>query len=276
MTAIRKVYEMDEITAVIRYKDSASTLPEVLDSLKRQTRPVDCIVAVDTGSRDDSTRILTEAGAKIIKWEQPYHHSRVTNFGISHCDTPDVLCLSSHTAMNEPDIVANLLVSMSDPRVAASSICWDDDSFYTNKIDHHEILQKGLKLGSIYTNSLGLLRKTLWEQHAFDESINGVEDYEWAIHQLQAGYKIHRLQAKISYQRKGHNRIMRGTARVFCIAHRYQLKVTWLGYKATAQALIKHLPGKLKGQDEAVERFDYHARRLMGSLFWRFIDLNIN
>ncbi|WPJ96811.1 glycosyltransferase [Coraliomargarita algicola] len=267
---------MDKITAVIRYKDSARTLPEVLESIQKQTHPVDQIVAVDTGSRDDSTRLLLEAGAKIVKWSQPYHHSKVTNFGFSHCETPFVLCLSSHTAMSDATIVAKLLHSMEDTQVAASSICWDDDDYYSDRITQAEIVDKGLKLGSIYTNSLGLVRKSCWDAYHFDESINGVEDYEWAIHQLQAGYSIARIQAEISYQRKGHNRILRGTARVFYIANRYRLPVTWLGIKESSVALARNLPGKIMRKPSAVETFDYHARRLMGALFWRFIDLNIN
>lgn len=267
---------MDKITALIRYKDSAKTLPEVLDSLKNQSRPVDHIIAVDTGSTDGSTALLLEAGAQIVSWERSYHHSEVTNFGFAHCKTPFVLCLSSHTAMSDTSIVSNLLHSMADPQVAASSIRWDDDSYYSDVINQSEISEKGLKLGSIYTNSLGLVRKARWEEYHFDESINGVEDYEWAVHQIKAGYTISRIQGKISYQRKGHNRDLRGTARVFLIANRYQLTVKWFGKKSSLLELVRNLPGKLRSQPEAVQTFDFHARRLLGSLSWRFLNLNIN
>lgn len=267
---------MNEITALIRYKDSAKTLPDVLTGLKKQRQPVDCILAVDTGSRDGSTRILEDAGAQIVRWEEPYHHSKVLNFGLSRCATPYVLLLSSHTVMNEDSTVKRLYQSLDDPDVAACSICWDDDTYYSNAIDQAEITEKGVKFGSIYTNSLGLIRRARWVDYPFEESINGVEDYEWALHQIQAGHSVTRIKADISYQRSAHNRVFRATARVFYIANRHGLAVKWFGRKATTVELLRHLVGKLQGEPEAVETFDHHARRLGGSLFWRFTNLNIN
>ena len=93
---------------------------------------------------------------------------------------------------------------MLDSSVAACSIRWDDDSYYTDAINLSEIKEKGLKLGSIYTNSLGLVRRSLWADYPFDESFNGVEDYDWALHQLKAGYTITRIRAGINYRRNGH------------------------------------------------------------------------
>ena len=46
------------VTAVIRFRDSAQTLPAVLASLASQTTPPECILGVDTGSQDGSADLI--------------------------------------------------------------------------------------------------------------------------------------------------------------------------------------------------------------------------
>jgi len=50
------------VTAVIVTHDGATWLPEVIAALSSQTRRIDRIVAVDTGSRDNSVKLLKSAG----------------------------------------------------------------------------------------------------------------------------------------------------------------------------------------------------------------------
>src|SRR5262245_2744321 len=71
--------QVPTIGAVIRFRDSARTLPRVLASLERQSLRPDRLVGVDTGSRDGSAEILRKAGARIVPWTGPYHHSRTLN-----------------------------------------------------------------------------------------------------------------------------------------------------------------------------------------------------
>ena len=49
------------IGVVIRFKDSAATLPEVLEALQRQTRRPDRLVGVNTGASDNSAELITRA-----------------------------------------------------------------------------------------------------------------------------------------------------------------------------------------------------------------------
>ncbi|MGH3444656.1 MAG: glycosyltransferase family 2 protein, partial [Nocardioidaceae bacterium] len=48
------------VTALLVSHDGARWLPRVLDALVGQTRPVDRLVAVDTGSSDESASLLRE------------------------------------------------------------------------------------------------------------------------------------------------------------------------------------------------------------------------
>jgi GT2 family glycosyltransferase len=50
------------VTAVLVTHDGATWLPEVIAALSSQTRPIDRIIAVDTGSRDKSLKLLKSSG----------------------------------------------------------------------------------------------------------------------------------------------------------------------------------------------------------------------
>ena len=54
------------VTAIVVSHDGATWLPDVIASLLNQTRPVDRIIAVDTGSEDASPRLLANAGIQVL------------------------------------------------------------------------------------------------------------------------------------------------------------------------------------------------------------------
>jgi len=267
---------MPEITALIRYKNSAETLPSVLSALQNQSLQPDRILAIDTGSTDSSGQLLRKAGADIIRWNKPYHHSQVLNFGINHCKTDLVLSLSAHTTILEKNGLNRLAQPLESTDVCASSIKWDDDAHFSDLIDWSEMKSKGMKIGSIYSNSLGLFRRELWERQKFDESINGMEDYDWVLYQLSKGFKVARLEMALKYQRNGHNREMRQTARASLLANRYGLKLNWLGMKGATLGLFTNLPGFFTKNSRQIQTFNVCRRRLAGALFWRFLNLNRN
>lgn len=65
------------VTAVLVSHDGARWLPDALAGLLGQERPVQNAVAADTGSADDSARLVTEA----LGAERVLHLARRTSFG---------------------------------------------------------------------------------------------------------------------------------------------------------------------------------------------------
>ena len=65
------------VTAVLVSHDGARWLPDALAGLLGQERPVQNVIAADTGSADDSARLLTEA----LGAERVLHLARRTGFG---------------------------------------------------------------------------------------------------------------------------------------------------------------------------------------------------
>lgn len=257
---------------LIRFKDSASTLPAVLAALRAQTKQPDIILGIDSGSTDASPGLLVDAGAHILHWWEPYHHSRVLNFGLAQCPAERVLILSSHTVLESRDALEKLNAALDDPSVACASSPWDDDPFYSNAIAWPELRRKGLKLGSIYSNSFGLLRRRLWEEVPFDESLPTMEDYAWAIEQVRRGHVCRRVSFAFGYQRQANARDFIFTACAFRLAAKYGLKVQWLGRKSSTRELLRYTLARLSQRLSPPDRalWDLHSARLLASLLWRF------
>jgi glycosyltransferase involved in cell wall biosynthesis len=224
---------------LIRFSNSSKTLPKVLAALSRQTLQAEVLLGVDSGGDDGSCKLIREAGGEVIRWDDPYEHSRVLNFGLRHLRTDLVLVLSSHTVLNDPHTLQRMVAAMSDRNVACVSGKWDPDAFYSNHIDFEELRNKGLKFGSIYSNSMGMIRRSLWQQHPFDECVQTAEDYDWAVAQLQRGSSCRRLDFPFDYCRNGNNRTGDFARITFRIARKYGLPVTWLGARATLLLWLK-------------------------------------
>ncbi len=223
---------------LIRFANSESTLPAVLAALQRQTRQPDVILGVANNSTDSSRSLMQSAGAQVIEWTERYDHSRVLNFGLSHLRADLVLVLSSHTVLESPDAIEQMMTCFDDERTACVSAKWDSDPYYSNAITFDELELKGLRFGSIYSNSMGMIRRSLWERCPFDDTLPTAEDFAWALAQLANGKTCHRLDFKFSYQRSGTSREGDFARVVFRLAKRYRLRVAWLGVRASLTKLL--------------------------------------
>ena len=227
------------VGCVIRFNKHASTLPLVIASLKRQTVQPDFILGVDNNCQDESAEILRDAGAEIVRWTRPYSHAAVLNFGLSHCPTDYILVLSAHTVLEDDNVIEKMVEALQDPNVACASAKWEvNDHFYTDDITWNELKEKGLRLGSIYSNSMGMLRRSFWLETPFDEAIPTMEDYCWTIGQLQKGRICRLLNFRFRYLRSGPARSYELTHAIFCIAALYNMRVVWCGPKQTLKVCL--------------------------------------
>ncbi len=263
------------IGVIIRYKDSEKTLPDVLNAIQSQSVKPDKILAINNDSSDSSTDILKKQGVEIISWKETYHHAKVLNFGVRNCNCDLILILSSHTVMREPNVIERYRDSLNDEKEFCVSCKWDADTYYTDSINWDEIKEKGIKIGSIYSNSIGMFKRSYWLQYQFNEEFNGTEDYDWALFHIKNGGICKRMDFEFDYVRNRNDRIFRRNCIVRQIAKKYKIKFVWLGLPGIIKNLFslygKFLfPDNLNRHDILMEIRLNHVR-IVAFLSWRFL-----
>ncbi len=259
--------------AVIRFKNSAATLPSVLEGLRRQTVQPRLVVGVNNQSTDGSPALMRAFGAAVIDWTEPYHHPRVLNFAFKSTPPDYVLVLSSHTVLKSPDALEKMVHAMNDPRTACVSGKWDDDPFYPDAVTWEKLRAKGMKFDSIYSNSFGLLRRKFWEETPFDETLVGMEDYAWALEQAKRGRICRRVAFDFDYQRATTDRVGFLATTTFKLAARYGLRVVWLGPRLTARGLMECCVRRAltrRPSQELQDELATHRQRLWAWMAWRW------
>jgi hypothetical protein len=127
-------------------------------------------------------------------------------------------------------------------------------------------------MASIYSNSFGLLRRRLWEELPFDESVPTMEDYVWAVAQVRRGFLCKRVEFPFSYQRQVHARDFIFSACAFRLASQHGLKICWLGAGESSRRMLKLAWAQIQNRalpEEAAE-LRMHRDRMLGSALWRF------
>ncbi|MFE9009484.1 glycosyltransferase [Streptomyces sp. NPDC007875] len=121
-------YPRHVVTAVLVAHDGARWLPDALSGLLGQERPVQSVVAADTGSADDSARLLTET----LGDERVLHMARRSGFGTAVAEavrTAPVLGPEELTYLKRP--------SGWDP----VNRTWRDDAYDLPELPHGEPVQ---------------------------------------------------------------------------------------------------------------------------------------
>ncbi len=93
---------LDNLSVSIVCKDSAATIGRTLESVRGLVGGVGEIVAVDSGSIDDTIAMLEAAGARIVRsaW---MGHVKTKQFAIEQCEREWVLCIDSDESV-EPEL----------------------------------------------------------------------------------------------------------------------------------------------------------------------------
>lgn len=186
-----------EIAVVIRTKNEAAWLPKTLPMVLNQTLPPKEIVIVDNDSTDETRAIAERFGIPVIPIsDKEFTFGRALNRGIAETDSAWFVSLSAHCVPVDTRWLEALGRHCGDPFVAgvygrqepmADSTDFDKRDLWTT-FGVEPRLQRGQDY--FFHNANALIRREVWARIPFDESLNGVEDRDWAKKALADGYVI--------------------------------------------------------------------------------------
>ena len=186
-----------EISVVIRAFNEEKYLPALLEALNRQSFNDFETIVVDSGSLDRTREIAAQKADQLLRIQShdfTFGHS--LNVGIREASGKYIVIVSAHTLPASERWLEKLVEPLYDSRTAMvyGRQLGGDASKFSEVLDmrrtfgsNREVLQPPKFFAN---NANSAIRKDLWQQHPFDESLPGLEDIEWAKYWMERNYQV--------------------------------------------------------------------------------------
>jgi glycosyltransferase involved in cell wall biosynthesis len=186
-----------KVSLVLRTKNEEEGMRSLQRLLLEQTRPVDEIIVVDSGSSDGTLSVAKEMGATIVEIKsEEFTFGRALNLGVEQATGDVIVGLSAHCLPKDHRWIELLLQPFEDQTVAG---------VYGRQLpfsDASVIERRGLREAyplrdtpvdvqhAMFSNAHSAFRRDAWENVRFDEELSGSEDIDWAGRVLEDGGRI--------------------------------------------------------------------------------------
>lgn len=185
-----------QCSVVIRCHNEERHIGRLLSGILQQTvRDVEIII-VDSGSTDATVSIASRYPTKILHIRpEEFSFGRSLNMGCEAANGESIVIASGHVHPVYKDWLERLLAPFSDPQVAL--VYGKQRGNEMTKCSEHQIFTRWFpdesKLEQDHpfcNNANAAIRRSLWEQLPYDETLTGLEDIDWAKRAMESGYKI--------------------------------------------------------------------------------------
>jgi len=185
-------------------RNEASALRKVLRALAaQQPKPAEILV-VDNASSDDTRQVAEQGGAKVFNLPcGEFTYGRALNLGIREATGEFICILSAHSLPIGPDFLRNAAAPLANARIAAVRCLSVTNRGELERWMTDTILEWPVEIEKVIScapmNAAALIRRSVWEEIPYDETLAGVEDKFWAWEVLQRGYCISTSAAPFVY-----------------------------------------------------------------------------
>ncbi len=192
---------------IIRTKNEERGIGSTLRGVFHQTVPPHEVIVIDSGSTDKTLTIARGFPITLLTLDpSQWGYSRALNRAASHATGEVLVALSGHCPPVDRDWLRNMLRHFTDPAVAA---VWGP-GLRPRRPAPIPGPPKRQEPGAYgvdnrmwgYNNANGAVRRSLWEQFPFDESLPAAEDKAWGREAMARGYCIvHDPRAAVWHER---------------------------------------------------------------------------
>ncbi|MHB8113517.1 MAG: glycosyltransferase family 2 protein [Bellilinea sp.] len=199
---------------VIRAYNEEKHIARLLTGILEQTVKDVQIILVDSGSQDDTVAIASRFPVDIVHIQpQDFTFGKSLNLGIAAAKAERVILASAHVYPVYPDWLEKLLEPFADPQIGLSY--GKQRGGETSKYSEHQVFRSWFPDQSVprqthpfCNNANAAIRRSLWQQHPYDELLTGLEDLAWARWLLTQGQLLaYTAEAEIIHV---HNETWRG------------------------------------------------------------------
>lgn len=186
-----------ETSIIIRAYNEERWLPEVFAALHQQKYRDFEVLLVDSGSIDRTRDIAAANGARIMHLRsEDFTFGYSLNLGIAEAKGQFMAIISAHAIPTDENWLENLIRPLRNPEVAMvfGGQRGHAISKFSESLDFERIFpNKEMITGDedvVANNANSAIRKSLWEEHPFDEGLPGLEDAEWVKYWVPRGKQV--------------------------------------------------------------------------------------
>jgi rhamnosyltransferase len=162
----------------------------------RQTIATREIIVVDSGSTDGTVAVASKFPVKILSIRpEDFSFGRSLNTGCQAASEELIVVASAHVYPVYQDWLEHLLTPFDNPKIAL--VYGKQRGNETSKLSEQQIFAKWFPNQSnpdqnhpFCNNANAAIRRALWQQLPYDETLTGLEDVDWARRAMQRGYKV--------------------------------------------------------------------------------------
>ena len=186
-----------KVSVIVRTYNEEKFLPGLLDALEQQSFQDYETIVVDSGSLDRTRKIAASKADKLLRIENhdfTFGHS--LNVGIHNAEGTYLAIVSAHTLPVDEHWLSKFIDPLHDEQTAMvyGRQLGGKPSKFSEIQDMRRTFgsrRRVLKPPRFFANNANsVIRKNLWQQHPFDESLLGLEDIEWAKYWMERDYKV--------------------------------------------------------------------------------------
>ncbi|MBI5835905.1 MAG: glycosyltransferase [Candidatus Eisenbacteria bacterium] len=179
-------------SVLIRTRDGGEQLRRTVAAVRAQ-RGVDFeAVILDTGPAPGASEPLAGGPVRVVRFEGPFSHARSSNAAARAAASEILVFLSDDAVPADDAWLRTLLAPLDSPEVAAT-FARQAPGPVASVLEARDLRRAYPDRGpspTILSNASSALRRSLWREHPFDESLPLAEDLEWGRWALARGLRV--------------------------------------------------------------------------------------
>jgi len=181
---------------IIRAFNEERHIGRLLTGIAGQTVRDVQVILVDSGSTDATVEIARRHPVEVVTINpHEFTFGRSLNLGIAQARAEVVVLASAHVYPVYPDWLEHLLAGFEDPKTA---LVYGRQSgaptthYSEQRIFHHWYPDQSIRRQPtpFCNNANAAIRRSLWAEHPYDESLTGLEDLAWAKVMVGRGHRV--------------------------------------------------------------------------------------
>lgn len=188
--------DAETVSLIVRCFNEERHIGNLLEQVYRQTIRDPQVVVVDSGSTDSTLDIVARFPAQVVRIEPAdFTFGYSLNQGCRAATGTYLVMASAHVLPCGSDWLQRILEPFADPQVAL--VYGRQVGNEQTKFSEHQLFARQFPAESNFdqripfcNNANAAIRRSLWVEHPYDETLSGLEDLAWGKWAVERGHRI--------------------------------------------------------------------------------------